>query len=147
VSHALGRGKFLITTVDGIYDPKELKNFVGFAKRSPSEIVLGLTDFIDDEKPLRAQIDSKRRKLIALGPEAGDSQYVTAGLYWCSQKAVHYGFPEGREPQALREFLRALLKARVPMDSFLLGKVIDVDRPNDVIQAETYLQEIGLVQR
>jgi NDP-sugar pyrophosphorylase family protein len=145
VADTLGEGKFLITTVDGIYNPLELRRFVEFAARSPWELILGLTKFVDDESPLRARMD-ERGCLTALGPEAEGSPYVTAGLYWCSKAAVNYHFSQGRQPAALRQFLMALLKARVPMGAFILGKVVDVDRPSDVIEAENYLKEAGIVK-
>ena len=146
VAEELGETKFLITTVDSIYDPDELRRFVRFALRSPCELILGLTEFVDDEKPLWAKMDGRGR-LTALGQGAEGSPYVTAGLYWCSKSAVDYHFAAGHEPSALRQFLRSLLSARVPMGTYVLGKVIDVDRPSDVVEAENYLKEAGLVKK
>lgn len=145
VAQALGGDRFLITTVDGIFDPQDLQRFVRFSLRSDWEVVLGVTDFVDDENPLRASFESNGR-LMALGAAAESSPYVTAGFYWCSQHILDYDFPSGQEPRSLREFLGSLCRAHVSIGTCRIGKVVDVDRPADVAEAESYLKEAGLVQ-
>ena len=75
---------FLVTTVDSVFPPDFLPQFVAAASQQPGmDMMLTLTTFIDDEKPLHVRLDAHQR-IVQLGDAARGSAYVTSGFYYCS---------------------------------------------------------------
>ncbi|MDE2039056.1 MAG: NTP transferase domain-containing protein [Elusimicrobia bacterium] len=130
---------FLISTVDALVPPAETKRFWDFAATRDAAASLALTAFVDDEKPLWAQIDDSGR-VTALGEPCSDRRYVTSGLYYLSA-ATAQGLPEPRAFPSLRRYLTALVDSGALVTGHPLAKTIDVDRPEDVVQAEGFLKE------
>ena len=53
-------GKFCLTTVDTIFKEEEFGNFIqAFASDEDNDGMMAVTDYIDDEKPLYVEVDSK----------------------------------------------------------------------------------------
>lgn len=140
----LGGDRFVLCTVDSVLAPGALAGFVrGFAARPETELYLGVTDFVDDEKPLYIRLAEEGR-VTALGEGAEGSPLVTAGLYGMSPRAfpvLARAVAAGKE--RLRTFLALLLEEGLEARGHHLGKVVDVDRPSDVAVAEAFLQELG----
>jgi len=137
----LGDERFLLVTVDSIYSPPLLRDFLAAAALHPAaDGVLAVTDFVDDEKPLRAAVDAAQR-IVALGAAAAASPLVTAGLYVFHPR-VFATVAAARAAQlgALREWLGALLEDGYDLRSAAIGKSIDVDRPEDVAVAEAFIR-------
>lgn len=135
---------FLITTVDTIFPPDFLTQFVAAAQRHPAlDMLLALTTFIDDEKPLYVRLDAQQR-LTALGAAAHGSAYVTAGFYYCSPRisAACASLPS-TQVSALRVFLGWLQEQGYWLQGYLGPKMVDVDRQHDLAVAEQYAQEWG----
>ncbi len=129
------RERMLITTVDAIYLPGKMADLLAFADELPDDaIVLGVTDYIDDEKPLYAALDPDGR-ITALGGPAGPR--VTAGVYLLPCSAARLG--RGRSFPALRAFLGFLIDRGRPAYGFDIGTSIDVDRPRDLASAEAFI--------
>ena len=64
---------FLVTTVDTVFDAALLPQFVAAARRQTGvDMMLSLTRFIDDEKPLYVRLDEQQR-IVQLGVAAHDS--------------------------------------------------------------------------
>ncbi len=128
--------KLLITTVDSIFKNGALKKFLTKANRLAVKeaIFLGVTSFIDDEKPLYVSIDSED-KITAIGKETTNK--VTCGVYLMPSRLIKG--EDHKEFSALRKFLAHLHSKKVPFYSIDLGQVIDVDRPEDLQFAEKVL--------
>lgn len=133
---------FLVTTVDTICPAGFLTRFVVSARRQPGvDMVLSLTTFIDDEKPLCVRLDRQQR-VLQLGDAAHGSGYATSGFYYCApsvRPACTRFAPRGL--RALREFLARMLQHGYWLQGCVGPKMIDVDRPQDVITAERFLRE------
>ncbi len=126
--------RILITTTDSIYPPGKLKALLEYADTLPQGVmVLGLTGFIDDEKPLYATADQSGR-VTALGNEP--AQLVTNGVYLMPAGACEAG--KGKTFPALRKFLAFLVENGLECHGFDMGKSVDVDRPEDMVQAERF---------
>ncbi len=127
----------LVTTVDSIYRPGMLKRLREQGERGPKNaLYLGITSYIEDEKPLYVDIDSTGL-IRSLGNHEG--AYVTSGAY-----LLPTGFAKGRDPSRYKA-LRAFLKEIVSHDQITsfginLGKVFDIDRPEDLDSAQGVLQ-------
>lgn len=127
-----GPGRTLVSTVDAFCPPEDFVAFVGEAERLPEDaLVLGVTPFVDDEKPLWVRLGEEGRVLRVGGP-AGDA--VTAGLYVVPERVRNLS-PD-REFERLRDFLGWLAEGRVEVFAVTIEKVIDVDRAADLAQAE-----------
>src|SRR5262245_44085621 len=73
--------RFLLLTVVAVFAPQVLTDFLAAAAaHADADVVLAVTDFVDDEKPLRLAVAADGR-VTALGDGAGASPLVTAGFY------------------------------------------------------------------
>lgn len=126
---------FVMSTVDAIIPPAETRRFADAC--AGAEAGLALTSFVDDEKPLWADVDEKG-KVTALGDRASRRAHVTSGLYYMTRAAVRR-MPEAARFTALRQFLGHLVDSGGLVHGHVLGKTLDVDRPEDVAQAERFL--------
>jgi dTDP-glucose pyrophosphorylase len=132
---------FLVTTVDSVFPPDFLPQFVAAASQQPDmDMLLSLTTFIDDEKPLHVRLD-ERQRIVQLGEAARDSAYVTSGFYYCTPRisAACAALAPARV-NALREFLGWLLQHDYWLQGYLAPKMIDVDRPQDIAVAEQFVR-------
>jgi NDP-sugar pyrophosphorylase family protein len=135
--------RFVLCTVDSVLAPGALAGFVrGFEALPELELYLGVTNFVDDEKPLYIRLADDGR-VEAIGQAALGSPLVTAGLYGMSSRAfpvLERAVAAGRE--RLRNFLAMLLEEGFSARGHQLGKVVDVDRPSDLEVAESFLRDL-----
>ena len=134
---------FLVTTVDSVFPPAFLPQFVAAARQQPGlDMMLALTTFIDDEKPLYVRLDEYQR-IVQIGEAARGSAYVTSGFYYCAPcvSAACSRLAPTR-PSALREFLGWLQQQGYWLQGYLAPKMIDVDRPQDIAVAEQFVREM-----
>ena len=132
-------GDFLISTVDALIPPAEIRRFLAQSRRTAAPSALALTSFVDDEKPLWADLDATGL-IRALAPEARQRRYVTCGLYYLTAEAVRK-FPPAQAHGSLREFLRSLVSDGRTA-GIVLSKTLDVDRPEDIRQAENFVASL-----
>ena len=133
--------RFLLLTVDAVFAPAVLRDFVAAAARqADADAVLAVTDFIDDEKPLYAALDGAGR-LSAIGADAAGSRWITAGFYVFSPR-VFAEIEAARHARftALRQFLAHLLARGYRLAGAPMGKTLDVDRPQDIAAAEAFVR-------
>lgn len=127
-----GPGRTLVSTVDAFCPREDFVSFVEEAARMPEDaFVLGVTPFVDDEKPLWVRLGGGGR-VLRVGGAAGDA--VTAGLYLVPER-VRSLSPD-RELGRLRDYLGWLAEGRVEVFGVTIEKVIDVDRAADLAEAE-----------
>jgi hypothetical protein len=151
-------GPYLMATVDGVAAPATYKQFADACALFPDgDVVLGLTDVIEDEKPLRVAMrgaeetglmpdrlveDPAAFEIIAMTNTGFDSDYVTSGFYGVRPEVLkHKDAALGQGFTALRQFLGYLLKYGHRFYGVPLPPVIDVDRPEDVQLAEKLSKE------
>lgn len=133
---------FVALTVDSICAPSTLADFVSRARAraaAGADVVLAITSFIDDEKPLWVRRTTAGR-ITALGPSALPAREATAGLYWFTPRvfsAVEHARASGFT--ALRQLLGYLVERGDRVEAELVGKTVDVDRPEDILVAEGFL--------
>ncbi len=129
--------RFLMSTVDAIVPPAEMARFAQGCAEAKAEAGLALTSFVDDEKPLWAETDAAGR-VTALGERCAKRGLVTSGLYYMTAAAVRR-MPDASRFTALRQFLAHLVDSGAAVAGHTLSKTLDVDRPEDVAQAERFL--------
>lgn len=125
-------GRLLVSTVDAFCPRKEFLKFLRRAEELPAKAtVLGVTGYVNDEKPLWVTT-TRSGRVTVVGGASGDA--VTAGMYVFPEKVRALGIPSslGR----LREFLGWLAKSGEPIEAVNIPKVVDVDRAEDLAEAE-----------
>lgn len=128
-------GRFVLSTVDAIVPPVEVKRFAEEAFRDPASVAaLALTGFVEDEKPLWADMESNGR-ISALGDDAVEKKAVTTGLYALTS-SVADSMPSAKEFGRLREFWMNLVNSGDLVRGVKLADTVDVDRPEDLAAAE-----------
>lgn len=136
--------RFVLVTVDSVAAPGTLRDFVGASeRRAGADVVLAVTDFVDDEKPLWVAADAEGR-VLQLGNSVMEKALVTAGYYVMSPRI--FGEVEAARRAgyaALRRFLAHLLERGYRIEVERVGPVVDVDRPEDIATAEVFLRSSG----
>lgn len=141
LSPLLRDDRFLLLTTDSIFAPAVLSEFLQAADRRPdAHGVLALADFVDDEKPLWARLDGNNR-VTDLGAAAAGSGLVTAGFY-VFHPVIFDEIDAARTARytALRQFLGHLLAGGYEIGGEIVGKTVDVDRPEDIAVAEAFVR-------
>jgi NDP-sugar pyrophosphorylase family protein len=132
VADRLADAPAMITTVDTIMPVDQFETFVISASRfSDDAVVLGVTDHVDDEKPLWVTLDTSNGRIRHIG--GGSGSHVTAGLYWLPAKRPA---APAQDFARLRDYLGALVAGGQPVYGIVLPCVFDIDRARDVAAAE-----------
>jgi NDP-sugar pyrophosphorylase family protein len=135
-------GRLLVSTIDAFCPVEEFVRFVRLAAETPSSAtVLAVTRFVDDEKPLWVT-SARDGRVRSVGGSHGDA--VTAGIYVFPERVRKLGIPPGLG--RLRDFLAMLAEADEPIESIEIPKVIDIDRPADLEQAEALARDDAYFQ-
>jgi 1L-myo-inositol 1-phosphate cytidylyltransferase len=129
-------GEFVVSTVDALIRPDDVARFVAECRKANADAGLALTLHVDDEKPLWADVDGGR--VTALGDDAKRKDAVTCGLYYMTRKAAER-LPSADHHSRLRDFWRALVASGEVVVGITLSKSLDVDRPEDLAAAESFL--------
>ena len=132
--------KFLLSTVDSIFDDRELVRFLDHAKSNPSlDGLLAVTNFIDDENPLYVTCDVSNRILGFSKSE--HSPWITGGLYVFSPRIFKEMDVVLRQRiERLRNFLGHLVNDGYTFEAFPFSKIIDIDHVHDIQTAEALLR-------
>ena len=128
---------FLISTVDALVPAADVARFWAECRAARADAGLALTAHVDDEKPLWADVD-EAGLVSAVGDDARTRRRVTCGLYFMTRSAAER-LPEPAAHPRLRDFWRSLVASGARVSGPTLSKTLDVDRPEDVAAAETYL--------
>ncbi|MFZ6032667.1 MULTISPECIES: sugar phosphate nucleotidyltransferase [unclassified Melioribacter] len=133
---------FLLTTSDSVFLESEFKSFVNYGMNlKDADGVIAVTDFIDDEKPLYADIDENDR-IINFNDSNNGYEFVTGGLYLFKkniQKEIEEAMNSG--VIRLRNFLRFLIQKDFRLYALPFSKIVDVDHVSDIKTAEEFLSD------
>lgn len=134
---AATEGDLVISTTDALIRPEDVSRFITECRAAKADAGLALTTFVDDEKPLWADVDAKGR-VTALGEKATAKNAVTCGLYYLTRKAAGL-MPAANDHSRLRDYWQALVASGQTVMGVTLSKSLDVDRPEDIAAAELFL--------
>lgn len=145
ISKYLGDGPFVLTTVDTIFREDEFGAYVselqGMTDTGEADGLMGVTDYIDDEKPLYVDVDEKNEMRIEGFLDNSDTcKYISGGIYGLTPKAIDTlnGCMERGESR-MRNFQRALIKDGLKLKAYKFSKVLDIDHASDIVKAEDFL--------
>jgi NDP-sugar pyrophosphorylase family protein len=132
VTGRLAGAPAVITTIDAVMPVNDFQFFVKSASDlAKNAVVLGLTDYVDDENPLWATLDPADGRIRQLGGSNGS--HVTAGLYWLP---AHRAAEPTTDFARLRDYLGWLVAENQPVYGVILPRVFDIDRARDIAAAE-----------
>ena len=144
ISKYLEDDTFCLTTVDTIFDEDMFSEYLSqlehLVRQGSADGLMGVTSYIDDEKPLYVDTD-KDMNITAFLDEQQDSTFVSGGIYGLTPKAITTlrGCMDRGESR-MRNFQRALVADGQRLKAFDMGKIMDIDRVEDIRKAETFLQ-------
>lgn len=139
----LGSGaRFVATTVDTVFRPEEFMRYVEAFEAAPEEIdgLMGVTTFVDDEKPLYVETSPDGEILAFRDSVWPEARFVSGGIYGlgpASLKVLEGCVEEGVE--RMRNFQRALIASGMRLKAWEFEKVIDVDHTADLTAAREWL--------
>lgn len=135
---------FVLTTVDTIFREDDFSAYIRAfrsALSSGMDGLMGVTDFIDDERPLYIETDSQRIITGFVDERPADAKYISGGIYGLTPKAVDVlerCVAEGNS--RMRNFQRALIDAHFRLAAWQFSKIMDVDHKTDIAKAEAFLR-------
>jgi NDP-sugar pyrophosphorylase family protein len=135
-------GPFLMSTVDTVAPPGTFARFVDAARLAPAaDMVLALTDRIDDDHPLLMRTGAPDGDASAQILAVGEGRFATAGYYLVSAALLREAAAAraARLP-ALRAFLGMVFARGYQLRGICVPESIDVDRPADIAAAEQLLK-------
>ena len=131
---------FILTTVDTIFDESEFHDYVlSFQDKIAQRMdaLMGVTDYIDDEKPLYVGVDNVMRINGYYDTPQADSHFISAGIYGLTAPSLNIleDCIEKGESR-MRNFQRALVAAGLRIEAYPLTKVFDIDHIDDIRKAD-----------
>lgn len=153
ISPFLSGAPFILTTVDTIFREEEFRDYVAAFRNDnslqltaglpPSTILMGVTSYIDDEKPLYVDVDDDMNITAfrdTLHPSPSTLQYVSAGIYGLGSDALSVlGRCVARGERRMRNFQRALIAEELSVKAWPFSKVLDIDHASDILKAVEFL--------
>lgn len=145
--HFLRDEPFILTTVDTIFDESEFHDYVlSFQDKiaQGTDALMGLTDYIDDEKPLYVGVDNVMRINGYYDTPQADSRFISAGIYGLTASSLDIleACIEKGESR-MRNFQRALVAANLRIEAFPLTKVFDIDHIEDIRKADEGVKNLS----
>ena len=131
---------FILTTVDTIFDEREFHDYVlSFQDKitQGTDALMGVTDYIDDEKPLYVGVDNVMRINGYYDTPQADSHFISAGIYGLTASSLDIleSCIEKGECR-MRNFQRALVASGLRIEAYPLTKVFDIDHIDDIRKAD-----------
>ena len=138
---------FILTTVDTIFDESEFHDYVlSFQDKiaQGTDALMGVTDYIDDEKPLYVGVDNVMRVNGYYDTPQADSRFISAGIYGLTASSLDIlEACIGKGESRMRNFQRALVAADLRIEVYPLTKVFDVDHIDDIRKADEGVKNLS----
>lgn len=138
---------FILTTVDTIFDESEFHDYVlSFQDKIAhgTDALMGVTDYIDDEKPLYVGVDNVMRINGYYDTPQADSHFISAGIYGLTASSLDILETCIKKGESrMRNFQRALVAAGLRIKAFPLTKVFDIDHIEDIRKADEGVKNLS----
>ncbi len=143
LTRLIGDERFCLTTVDTVFREEEFAAYIDCFRQSTGQGdydgVMGLTGFVDDEKPLYVGTDGDEL-VTGFYDDKGDRELVSGGIYGLTpavlptlQRCIEGGMSR------MRNFQRAMVADGLRLRPYRFSKVLDVDHVDDIAKAESFL--------
>lgn len=139
---------FVLTTVDTIFREEEFGNYISAFKQVLAEGgdgMMGVTDYIDDEKPLYVETvgqgSSEWPRITNFLDTCDHPHYISGGIYGLTPRAIEtLNACIERGESRMRNFQRALIRDGLQLRAYCFSKVLDIDHASDIQKAEEFLK-------
>ena len=139
---------FVLTTVDTIFREEEFGNYISAFKQvlaEGSDGMMGVTDYIDDEKPLYVETvgqgSSEWPRITNFLDACDHPHYISGGIYGLTPRAIEtLNACIERGESRMRNFQRALIRDGLQLRAYCFSKVLDIDHASDIQKAEEFLK-------
>ena len=139
---------FVLTTVDTIFREEEFGNYISAFKQVLAEGgdgMMGVTDYIDDEKPLYVETEEQEASewphITNFLDACDHPHYISGGIYGLTPRAIEtLNACIERGESRMRNFQRALIRDGLQLRAYCFSKVLDIDHASDIQKAEAFLQ-------
>lgn len=144
LSRWLGDEPFVLTTVDTIFREAEFSAYINcfqaLVAEGEADGLMGVTDYIDDEKPLYVAADDQLN-ITGFLDTCDHPQYISGGIYGLTPLSIQtLSRCIERGESRMRNFQRALVNDGLRLRAFPFSKVLDVDHASDIQKAEAFLK-------
>lgn len=136
---------FVLTTVDTIFREQEftayVQAFTTLVANGAADGLMGVTDYIDDEKPLYVETDDQ---LMVTGfyDTSDEPGFISGGIYGLTPRSLTtLAQCVDRGESRMRNFQRAMIRDGLRLKAWPFSKVLDIDHAADIQKAESFLQE------
>ena len=138
--------KFVVTTVDTVFNEKAFSGYIDYFREMGDENdgVMAITDYVDDEKPLYILSSEKENDLINGFSDKLPENFcgISAGIYGLRQSAlpvIKEGFEAGIS--RMRKFQSLLVTNGLRLMKYNMGEVVDIDHLKDIEAAEKLISK------
>jgi len=149
LSRWLDDGPFVLTTVDTIFREEEFADYVKTFRQQlatgETDGLMGVTDYIDDEKPLYVDTD-QNLSIKAFLDRQEHPHFISGGIYGLTPQALRtLRACIERGESRMRNFQRALIADGLQLRAYPFSKVLDIDHASDIVKAEQFLKSSSVV--
>ena len=135
---------FVLTTVDTIFREEEFRTYVDTfrenVEQGEADGLMGVTDYIDDEKPLYVSTDDDLQ-ITGFLDRCDSPRYISGGIYGLTPRSIDtLGRCIERGESRMRNFQRALVADGLRLKAWPFSKVLDIDHASDIQKAECFLR-------
>lgn len=134
---------FVLTTVDTIFREREFADYVQtfqtLVQQQQADGLMGVTDYIDDEKPLYVATDDDLR-ITGFLDTCETPKYISGGIYGLTPRSIttlQHCIERGES--RMRNFQRALVHDGLLLKAYPFSKVLDIDHASDIQKAEGFI--------
>lgn len=142
VSRNITAGKFIVTTVDTVFRQSAFDAYARAFQSSDADGYMGVTDYIDDEKPLYVDVDSENYITAFRDNPSENDRFISGGIYGLTPPALEvlrHCIASGMS--RMRNYQRALLSEKLKLKAFPMGKIVDVDHSGDIQTARLFIKD------
>lgn len=145
LSKVMKPAPFVMTTVDTIFKEDEFAAYVRAFRQQLAcgcEGLMGVTDFIDDEKPLYVDTDEAMNITGFLDDDRERKcKFISGGIYGLMPSAFEtLDDCMKRGESRMRNFQRGLIRDGRKLKAYRFSKIMDVDHADDILKAEAFLK-------
>lgn len=135
---------FVLTTVDTIFRESEFSAYVSAFRQlvatGEADGLMGVTDYIDDEKPLHVATDGQLN-ITGFLDQCDAPRYISGGIYGLMPQSLDtLRRCVERGESRMRNFQRALVADGLRLKAYPFSKVLDIDHASDIQKAEDFLE-------
>ena len=144
LSSWLVKEPFVLTTVDTIFREDEfttyIRRFESLVESGQADCLMGVTDYIDDEKPLYVDVDLDLH-ITGFLDTCDHPKYISGGIYGLTPASlVTLRRCIERGESRMRNFQRALVNDGLRLQAWPFSKILDVDHASDIQKAEAFIK-------